>query len=45
MSPKSFKTSRLGFVSLLKQRQYSIKDSKKGQYSLSPNKIKQLVNM
>ena len=40
MSPKSFKALKPGFVSLLEQRQYGTKDSKKGQYLLSPNEIK-----
>jgi len=44
MPPKSFKALRPGFVSLLERGQYSAKDSKKGR-QLSPNKIKQLVNM
>ena len=44
MSFKSFKALKPGFISLSKQRQYGTKDSKKGQH-LSPNKIKQLVNI
>ena len=44
MSPKPFKALRPSFISLLKQGQYSTKDSKKGQH-LSLNKIKQLINI
>ena len=44
MPPKSFKALRPSFISLLEQGQYSAKDSKKGR-QLSPNKIKQLVNI
>ena len=44
MSFKSFKALRLGFISLLKQKQYSTKNGKKGRH-LSPNKIKQLINI
>ena len=45
MSPKSFKALRPGFVSLSERGQYGAKDGKKGQYLLSPNEIKQLINI
>ena len=44
MSSKSFKALRPGFISLSEQGQYGAKDGKKGYY-LSPNEIKQLVNI
>ena len=45
MSSKSFKALRYGFISLSERRQYGTEDGKKGQYSSSPNEIKQLVNI
>ena len=45
MSLKSFKALKYSFISLLEREQYSTKNSKKGQYLLSLNKIKQLVNI
>ena len=45
MSPKSFKALKYSFISLLKQKQYGTKDSKKKQYLLSLNKIKQFINI
>ena len=44
MSFKSFKALRLGFISLSERGQYGTKNSKKGRH-LSPNEIKQLINM